>query len=267
MSRAENLAILKSTVDRYGQPPEMYQFLTHIMAAESGGNTRAKNPNSSATGIFQFINSTWQQYGNGGDIYDPRAQCDAVLRFTMDNKKMLVATLGREPQAGEYYLAHFAGSGGARKVLTASPDTSIRELLGDNVIRANASIKFRGKSFAQFSAGDLREWASARMGVDMDAREEYAARRRDHKTTPEEDQRELAERQRNLRAFGVDDQWLEKLGPLGILGELFFGIIKFFLEQSAPASEREQEQGVQTAMRSVQKTQVAAVRQPVPARG
>lgn len=278
MSRAENLAILKSTVERYGQPPEMYKFLTHIMAAESGGDTRAKNLNSSATGIFQFIKSTWDRYGNGGDIYDPRAQCDAVLRFTMDNKKILVATLGREPNAGEYYLAHFAGPGGARKALAANPATPITEVLSPDAIHANSKrlnhkqgIVFRGKDFADFNAGDLREWASSRMGVDMDARRDYQQRRDAGKTTRDEDDEERRVRRENLQSFGIDKKWLDQIdqtGTLGILGSIFFAILEYFLDKSAPPSERQQqEQSPPTVMRSVQKTQVAAVRQPVPERG
>lgn len=278
MSRADNLAILKSTVDRYGQPPEMYKFLTHIMAAESSGDVRAKNTQSTATGLFQFIKGTWDKYGNGGDIYDPRAQCDAVVRFTMDNKKILVDTLGREPNAGEYYLAHFAGPGGARKVLAANPATPITQLLSPEAIHANSKsrnhkqgITFRGKDFADFSAGDLREWASARMGVDMDARREYQQRRDAGKTTPEQDEEERRVRRENLQSFGISKQWLDQIdqtGTLGILGSIFFAILEFFLDKSAPAAERQQqEQSPPTAMRSVQKTQVAAVRQLAPARG
>lgn len=34
-----------------------------IIACESGGNPRAQNPSSSASGLFQFIDSTWERYG------------------------------------------------------------------------------------------------------------------------------------------------------------------------------------------------------------
>jgi hypothetical protein len=33
------------------------------MQRESGGNTHAQNPTSSASGKWQFINSTWNGYG------------------------------------------------------------------------------------------------------------------------------------------------------------------------------------------------------------
>lgn len=34
-----------------------------IIACESGGNHQAKNPNSTASGLYQFVNSTWAAYG------------------------------------------------------------------------------------------------------------------------------------------------------------------------------------------------------------
>lgn len=34
-----------------------------IIACESGGNPKAKNPSSTASGLFQFINGTWKAYG------------------------------------------------------------------------------------------------------------------------------------------------------------------------------------------------------------
>lgn len=35
----------------------------YVMNRESGGNIRAKNPTSSASGKWQFLDSTWQGYG------------------------------------------------------------------------------------------------------------------------------------------------------------------------------------------------------------
>lgn len=47
-----------------------------IIACESGGNPRAQNPRSSASGLFQFIDSTWRRYG--GLEFAPRAK-DATV--------------------------------------------------------------------------------------------------------------------------------------------------------------------------------------------
>ena len=47
------------TAEDYGVDPVLAVELARI---ESGFNPTAKNPNSSATGTFQFINSTWEGY-------------------------------------------------------------------------------------------------------------------------------------------------------------------------------------------------------------
>src|SRR5690606_3074634 len=47
-----------------------------IIRCESGGNPRAQNPRSSASGLFQFIDSTWRRYG--GLEFAPRAK-DATV--------------------------------------------------------------------------------------------------------------------------------------------------------------------------------------------
>jgi hypothetical protein len=41
----------------------MYAVLARIEKCESGGNPLAKNPNSSASGLYQFIHSSWVYYG------------------------------------------------------------------------------------------------------------------------------------------------------------------------------------------------------------
>lgn len=35
----------------------------HILECESGGNPKAENPRSSASGLWQFLDSTWDHYG------------------------------------------------------------------------------------------------------------------------------------------------------------------------------------------------------------
>lgn len=36
-----------------------------VIECESGGDPRAQNPSSTASGLFQFINGTWRAYGGG----------------------------------------------------------------------------------------------------------------------------------------------------------------------------------------------------------
>jgi len=43
-----------------------------IIACESGGDPKAKNPSSTASGLFQFINGTWRTYG--GTEFAPTAR-------------------------------------------------------------------------------------------------------------------------------------------------------------------------------------------------
>lgn len=100
---------------QYGLPQGYLQRTAQI---ESGGNPNAQNPNSSAGGMFQFIDSTAQQYGLENK-FDPMASADAAARLARDNLGYLKQALGREPSAGELYLAHQQGAGGAAKLLAA----------------------------------------------------------------------------------------------------------------------------------------------------
>ncbi|MGN6693915.1 MAG: transglycosylase family protein [Aquihabitans sp.] len=53
----------------------------YVMMRESGGNIRARNPSSSASGKWQFIRSTWAGYGGYSDAYlAPESVQDAKAR-------------------------------------------------------------------------------------------------------------------------------------------------------------------------------------------
>lgn len=107
-------------------------YFGKLAQIESKGNPNAVSP-TGAQGLFQFIPSTWKQYGGGADVRDPQAQFVAVQKFTADNRNALTQALGREPTAGELYLAHQQGAGGAIKLL-ANPGATPAELgLGRNV--------------------------------------------------------------------------------------------------------------------------------------
>lgn len=125
-------AVIEDAFRRYGLDPAVGLRIAQI---ESSMDPAAKNPNSSASGLFQFISSTAAQYGLT-DPFDPAANADAGARFTRDNAAALRRVLGREPTVGELYLAHQQGAGGATKLL-ANPDAPAETLVGADAVRLN----------------------------------------------------------------------------------------------------------------------------------
>lgn len=242
-TRAQNYAILQAEADRAGASPEMVSFLRTIMHHESGANARARNPNSTATGLFQFIRSTWEQYGQGRDIYDPRAQCAAVIEFAGDNAEALRAAFGPEFEmtAGRYYLAHFAGSGGAIAAIQ-NPNTLIRDIegLGQRAINANRGIhlnvrnadgSFTRKPFAQFTGADLQAWAD---GI-MSGAAYFEARDREDR-----DEADLQAR-RFLQTTGFTQEEIDRI-PGGTFGDLITAIITAIIQTMFPEQESEMPQ-------------------------
>jgi hypothetical protein len=145
-----------------------------IVSAESGGVPTATNPNSTAAGPGQFLDSTWLETvkKNRPDLAagkddatllamrtDP-AQAglsrDMTDAYAKQNSGTLAAA-GLPVTPGTTYLAHFAGPGGATKILSADPATPVSALLSPAAIQANPQI-------ANMSAGDLRAWADKKMG-------------------------------------------------------------------------------------------------------
>lgn len=135
---------------QYGLPQGYLQRTAQI---ESGGNPNAQNPNSSAGGMFQFIDSTAKQYGLENK-FDPMASADAAARLARDNLGYLKQALGREPTAGELYLAHQQGAGGAAKLLAAgnAPAASVvgADAAGLNGGGGMSAADFAGKWTGKF---------------------------------------------------------------------------------------------------------------------
>lgn len=165
-----------------------------IRVAESGGNDAARNPNSTATGRYQFIGSTWlryfkRRYGAQGltddQILAKRGEGALNERLMddllIDNERAL-ASIGARATPGNLYLAHFAGAGGAKAILRAAPDTPVARLLGRSAVKANPFLN-------GMTADDLVRWAHRKMGGDPDGPslrreqfgtdEEFAAAQRD----------------------------------------------------------------------------------------
>ncbi len=105
-----------------------------IWSAEGGvTNPVTKNPTSSATGIFQHIDSTWAaQGGTDQDRFDAGRQIQLGVTLAKENQQALAKDLGRQPQPWEIYLAHQQGIGGATALLHADPNSSAAAALGGN---------------------------------------------------------------------------------------------------------------------------------------
>ena len=180
-----------SGVDPYAQfinpppqsiaPPQPAQppIGARIINAESGGNPNARNPNSSAGGLGQFTDSTWQDvlnrnrpdltYGKTPEQIsalkaDPKLNAAMTNVYAAENSESLnKAGLGTNP--GNVYLAHFAGADGATKLLKSDPNTPVSQILSPDAIRSNPQI-------ANMTAGQIQQWAKGKVG-DTTAPEGY----------------------------------------------------------------------------------------------
>lgn len=132
LSDPEMASLFNTKEERFGLPQG---YLTRTAQIESNFNPRAQNPNSSAGGLFQFIDATARQYGLE-DRFDPVASTEAAARLAADNAEMLRRTLGREPSAAELYLAHQQGAGGAAQLL-ANPNVPAVSIVGRDAVRLN----------------------------------------------------------------------------------------------------------------------------------
>lgn len=148
-------------------------YVDRVISVESGGNTNAKNPDSTATGFGQFIESTWL------DLFRRYYPAEAAnmsnsailaLRTDATKSKALIEAYARENAAvlqkagvsvdeAALHLSHFLGARDAAKVLSAAPGTPLAGLITPASIAANPTILGGGRTvddaiaYAQKRAG------------------------------------------------------------------------------------------------------------------
>ncbi|MEM6474902.1 MAG: transglycosylase SLT domain-containing protein [Pseudomonadota bacterium] len=153
VTRVERPQPVKQAIASAAQQTSVdFDYLLAQAEVESAMNPTAKARTSSATGLFQFIESTWlgtmQRHGNrfglgnlasqistsrNGQAYvadsgqrqailalrnDPQVASLMAAGLAEDNRAHLTPILGRQPDHGELYLAHFLGAGGAGRFLS-----------------------------------------------------------------------------------------------------------------------------------------------------
>lgn len=155
-----------------------FDFLMRTAQRESALNPAARARTSSASGLFQFIESTWlatlhrhgAQHGyaryasliertsDGGyrvadgrrgevlDLrFDPQAASLMAAELASDSAAYLRGRIGRDPTGGELYAAHFLGPAGAARLIQAhesSPGASAAAIFPQPAA-ANRSIFYR----------------------------------------------------------------------------------------------------------------------------
>lgn len=100
-----------------------------ISDIESGIRPNAKNPKSSAGGLFQLIDSSWEQYSGGAPRGDVAAQSKAGIAYIADSQRTLRGALGRQPEPHELYMAHLFGQAGAQLILKADDSRPIVDVV------------------------------------------------------------------------------------------------------------------------------------------
>lgn len=166
-----------------------FTLLVETARRESAFNPQARAGTSSATGLFQFVESTWldvvRRHGaahglgaqaaaltQGADAETRRGilalRTDAEISARMagelarENAAALRTRLGRAPSAGELYAAHVLGAGGAARLIEAAaqgaPDAAA---LFPREAAANAGLFY--------SDGRARSAQSLLARLDLDA--------------------------------------------------------------------------------------------------
>jgi len=157
------------------------EILRQIAYNESRGIPIARNPYSSAGGMFQFIDTTWgnvlrrmnpEQFGNMTNKQlaplktDPRyvdLQQQAAQFHLQNDIAPTLEKRGVPMTPGTAYLSWFQGPAGAAKLYNAPQGTKIAEMFPET-ISANANMKFNGKPYAEWTREDAIGWANSKMG-------------------------------------------------------------------------------------------------------
>jgi len=149
-----------------------------IRGIESGTDDSAKNPKSTATGRYQFLESTWLGYFDNrfpnsklnkseklALRTDPKMNEILMDDFIADNERSLIKA-GHKATSENLYLAHFAGASGANSVLGADRSTRVENILKPAAMKANPHLK-------DMTAGDMINWSKDKVrshqSIDADA--------------------------------------------------------------------------------------------------
>lgn len=148
-------------------PAGYFPMLAEI---ESGNRPYIKASSSSASGLYQFIRSTWEAEGGVwgtdmskafGGLRPPEPEQLARAKTFTGKNAVYLRRKGIPINKASLYAAHFLGAVTAARVIGADPADSAEALAGSAATNANPTI-LRGKTVGQFLTwlhGKTGEWA------------------------------------------------------------------------------------------------------------
>lgn len=135
------------------QEPAKPDYYERLKMAESSGKAEAKAKTSSAGGHHQFIDKTWvalsDKYQLGyklEDKFDPEKSRRMAELYTNENREILKKALKAEPTDTQLYTAHFLGTTGAKKLLSAPPMAPAIKHVNKAQVAANKDIFYDKKT-------------------------------------------------------------------------------------------------------------------------
>lgn len=153
-----------TAADAAGIPDSYWPMLSKI---ESGDKPYAQAPTSSASGLYQFIRSTWIGEGGtwgptlrpafGGLKPSPAEQLARARTFTAKNAAYL-RSRGVPINRATLYAAHFLGALTAGSILAADKEERADVIAGKAATAANPSI------LKEKTVGDFIDWLKAKTG-------------------------------------------------------------------------------------------------------
>ncbi len=204
LSRAVDPTVLRCIRQASQATSTDFGLLMAQAQRESGFHADAKSSTSSASGLFQFVDSTWldmvhrfgDKYGVGDlaqqisqtgsgkltvanantkqkilDLrQDPAISACLAAEYAKQNQTEIEQSLGRPLSRGDVYMAHFLGAGGATqflKALDSKGDMPAAKLLPD-AAAANPSIFYDGAGHAK-SVRDIYRSVASKIEKDASA--------------------------------------------------------------------------------------------------
>lgn len=147
--------------------------MTKFAQIESEFNPNAKAKTSSATGLYQFTEGTWndmiakhgKKYGldKSANPRDPKANALMAGEFIKENQSALQRA-GLPVNDGSLYLMHFLGPG-ATKLLKSNTNKSAASIF-PSAAKSNPNV-FYNKDGSEKTVGDIIGWADKKMNIDV----------------------------------------------------------------------------------------------------